>query len=94
MGESDREERIRLRAYYLWEADGMPEGRDGEHWDRACELTRNEEAGGETSSEPAAADAPEPESSATANVTELPTRSTEQDDRPPAATQRQLRQSA
>ncbi len=26
---------IRDRAYYLWEADGRPFGRDAEYWDRA-----------------------------------------------------------
>lgn len=29
------EERIRERAYFLWEAAGRPAGRDGEFWDRA-----------------------------------------------------------
>jgi hypothetical protein len=26
---------IREQAYYLWEQDGRPHGRDGEYWDRA-----------------------------------------------------------
>jgi hypothetical protein len=29
------EDRIRDRAYALWEADGRPDGRDKEHWQRA-----------------------------------------------------------
>ncbi|WP_028239089.1 DUF2934 domain-containing protein [Stutzerimonas azotifigens] len=29
------EQRIRERAYQLWEADGRPEGRDTEYWTRA-----------------------------------------------------------
>lgn len=33
------EERIRQRAYQLWEASGRPPGRDQEYWHRACELT-------------------------------------------------------
>jgi len=36
--EQDREERIRVRAYHLWLADGRPEGRDAEYWERAKEL--------------------------------------------------------
>ena len=32
------EKRIRDRAYYLWEAEGRPHGRDREHWERACLL--------------------------------------------------------
>lgn len=31
-------QRIRERAYHLWEADGCPEGRDAEYWERAREL--------------------------------------------------------
>lgn len=34
----DEEQRIRERAYYLWQADGCPSGRDGEYWERAREL--------------------------------------------------------
>jgi hypothetical protein len=29
------DERVRLRAYYLWEAEGRPLGRNDEFWDRA-----------------------------------------------------------
>ena len=32
----DREERIRRRAYALWETEGRPEGKETEHWQRAC----------------------------------------------------------
>lgn len=31
-GESDRESRVRRRAYDLWEAAGRPEGREMDHW--------------------------------------------------------------
>src|ERR1700722_15000758 len=31
----ERENRIRERAYHLWEADGHPRGRDREYWERA-----------------------------------------------------------
>lgn len=26
---------VRLRAYEIWEADGRPEGRETQHWERA-----------------------------------------------------------
>ena len=29
------DERVRLRAYYLWESEGRPLGRNDEFWDRA-----------------------------------------------------------
>lgn len=31
----DLEQRIRQKAYELWEEDGRPHGRDAEHWERA-----------------------------------------------------------
>jgi len=34
-GSAIRKERIRRRAYELWEEDGRPHGRDQEHWRRA-----------------------------------------------------------
>lgn len=33
----DIDERVRERAYQLWEAEGKPEGHDFEHWMRARE---------------------------------------------------------
>jgi hypothetical protein len=36
------EMRARERAYLLWEAEGRPEGRLDEYWDRACELIDDE----------------------------------------------------
>jgi hypothetical protein len=32
------QQRIRERAYHLWEQDGRPEGREAEYWERAREL--------------------------------------------------------
>ncbi len=32
---TERTERIRQRAYELWETQGRPEGRDLEHWEQA-----------------------------------------------------------
>jgi hypothetical protein len=37
------EERIRQRAYRLWEEEGRPEGRDEVHWDKAAELVAIED---------------------------------------------------
>jgi hypothetical protein len=34
-GSPAREQRIRERAYHLWEADGRPDGRAEEYWERA-----------------------------------------------------------
>lgn len=39
-----KDERIRAIAYSLWEEEGHPEGRDLEHWTRACELVEAEAA--------------------------------------------------
>jgi hypothetical protein len=32
----DQEERIREYAHRIWEEEGRPEGREREHWERAC----------------------------------------------------------
>jgi len=40
------EQRVRERAYHLWEADGMPHGRDIEYWERARELIGMEDSAG------------------------------------------------
>ena len=34
----EHQQRIRERAYHLWEADGRPHGRYAEYWERAREL--------------------------------------------------------
>jgi hypothetical protein len=39
----EHQERIRRRAYQLWEQEGRPEGRADEHWDKAAELVAIEE---------------------------------------------------
>jgi hypothetical protein len=36
------EDRIRERAYYIWESSGRPIGRDEEFWRRACEMMAEE----------------------------------------------------
>ena len=32
------QDRVRVRAYHIWEANGRPPGRDEEFWQRACEM--------------------------------------------------------
>ena len=40
-------ERIRQRAYELWQQEGQPEGKQQEHWDRAVrEITGNPDQSG------------------------------------------------
>ncbi|HET6468412.1 MAG TPA: DUF2934 domain-containing protein [Geminicoccaceae bacterium] len=65
---TDREQRIRNRAFELWERAGRPEGRQAEHWQEAEREIREEEertgAHGMGLAEPAAAyqeEMPEPE---------------------------------
>ncbi len=41
-----REQRVRERAYHLWESEGKPHGRDVEYWERARELIGMEESAG------------------------------------------------
>lgn len=41
--EKERNERIRRKAYELWEADGRPDGRRDAHWDKATELVAIED---------------------------------------------------
>ena len=50
-------ERIKQRAYELWEQDGRPEGKQQEHWDRAVREIEGEGggAGGSNLSEAAEA---------------------------------------
>ena len=39
---NDLEERIRQRAYQLWQDEGCPEGQAQTHWDRAREAIERE----------------------------------------------------
>jgi hypothetical protein len=50
----DFEQRVRERAYALWEAEGQPEGRAEEFWDRARRELEHEE--GAVAPEPPAID--------------------------------------
>ena len=35
------EQRVRERAYFLWQHEGCPENRAGEHWHKAREVEGN-----------------------------------------------------
>lgn len=51
--QGDREDRIRHRAYEIWERDGRPEGRGEDHWAQACAEIEAEDRA-TTMAEPAA----------------------------------------
>ncbi len=76
----DREQRVRERAYHLWEADGRPHGRDTEFWERARELEAILESSGAGQ---VPADAPEhvDEAALEANLGEFPDRFSDQGER-------------
>ena len=58
----DREHRVRVRAYHLWETEGRPEGREAEFWHRAAEIDHHESTAGQDSgATPQAASRPEPD---------------------------------
>jgi hypothetical protein len=42
MGTESMEERIRARAYELWERDGSPQGRADDDWNKARALVESE----------------------------------------------------
>lgn len=44
----DREERIRAKAYELWQEAGQPEGREVEHWEEAERMINAQDTDGET----------------------------------------------
>ena len=74
------EQRIRERAYHLWEVDGRPEGRDAEYWERARELeaiASNPGAGQRPVSEPVVMD----QAALQDNLGEFPDRSADQGER-------------
>jgi Protein of unknown function (DUF2934) len=58
--DGDREERLRERAYAIWEREGQPEGGAERHWAEAEEELRAEEQGTtDPSATPESASGPE-----------------------------------
>ncbi|WP_165933816.1 DUF2934 domain-containing protein [Aquabacter spiritensis] len=43
---TERETRIREKAFELWRSEGMPEGREALHWEMASEIVGLEDAAG------------------------------------------------
>ncbi len=70
-------QRIRERAYHLWEADGRPEGQDLEYWERARELDAFESHPGAALIDPNAVERAD-EASLEDNLGEFPDRSSDQ----------------
>ena len=60
---SDRDARIRERAYRIWDAEGRVEGKQDEHWARA-----EEEIDAEDAASPDAPSAPQTKRAATARA--------------------------
>lgn len=72
------EERIRTRAYHLWEAEGQPHGRDADYWERASELVHMEQAGNTGQIAPEDAREPIEEAAIQENLGEFPDRFADQ----------------
>jgi hypothetical protein len=75
------QERIRLRAYLLWEEDGRPEGRAGEYWERARFLIGIEDNPDAGTMPPEAKHEVIDEAEIEENLGEFPDRLTDQGDR-------------
>lgn len=41
--QQESEQRIRERAYFLWQQDGCPDGRAAQHWEQACRVEAERE---------------------------------------------------
>lgn len=81
---AEAEQRIRTRAYHLWEADGSPHGRDREYWDRAEILDRMEiapHAGELPYPKPGDGEPPVEEAALQENLGEFPDRFADQGER-------------
>ncbi len=87
--DSARDEKIRERAYHLWDADGRPIGNDLEYWERARELIGMESSRGAGQVEVPSEDDPRvvngvrvEEASIQENLGEFPERSADQGEHP------------
>jgi hypothetical protein len=83
------DQRIRERAYHLWQQEGCPEGRDAEYWERAREL----DALATYQPAPLADAPPGPiidQAVLQENLGEFPTRFTDQGDRMPTPESRKI----
>ncbi len=48
----DRDQRIRDRAYQIWQEEGCPEGKASEHWEQARRAIEREEGSEKTAKTP------------------------------------------
>lgn len=72
----DTEERIRRRAFELWQEEGRPDGREAAHWDKARELVAiedNQKAAAKTVSDLGPEGEPVEEARLQENYGEFPT---------------------
>jgi hypothetical protein len=81
----EREQRIRERAYALWQSEGEVHGRELDYWERARELVGMQESAGAGQVAPPDPDDPLPgvvvdEASIQENLGEFPDRSSDQGD--------------
>ena len=91
------QQRIRLRAYHLWESEGRPDGQSAAYWERAQELDAIEHNPPARMGEPISNDptqAPEgvivEEASLQENLGEFPARFTDQGDTMPTPESRKI----
>ena len=77
--QNGRDERVRSRAYELWEKEGRPEGRDKEHWSQA-----------ETESGDGADNEQSQEGSVVGTVADVPVIARKRTERQPSGSQRPL----
>ena len=71
---SDREERIKERAYAIWLAEGRVHGKHQDHWHRAEREIAAEETGGATARRPSRPRATKPPSEAGSAAAKRPAR--------------------
>lgn len=90
--DENRLNRIRERAYHLWEADGRPDGRQDEYWDRASTLVGMEDSAG-AGQVPVQAERPE-EADIQDNLGEFPDRLTDQGGHPATPSRENLTRTA
>ena len=83
---SDREERIRQRAYAIWQSEGHAHGREEEHWHRAeREIAAEEPGSSKTPRRAARSKQATPEKSAAVTLARSPGGGTETRARKPAS---------
>ena len=81
-----RDQRIRDRAYHLWDEEGRPHGRDVEFWERAEALIGMQDSAGSgqlPATGPSSTETPVEEASIQENLGEFPSQLTDQGETTP-----------